>query len=160
MEDRAQRVLAAILGTKLLARRVQGRSFTPTSIATGSLLTLSKQQPVDGITVDSACISELMNNGFAFAAKNVICTEANYSYICFATKGTCKASLSSLMEVSRGTDVYLETADRLRCWQWRDSPCLQPLRQTSPHFNHTYLVCTATTDWIASLFWVAWSSAA
>ena len=40
-----------------------------------------------------------MNNGFVFAAKNAICTEANYSCPCFATKGTCKASLSLLMEV-------------------------------------------------------------
>ena len=47
MEDRAQRILAAILGTKLLARWVQGRSFTSTSIASGNLLTLSKQQTVD-----------------------------------------------------------------------------------------------------------------
>ena len=46
MEDRAQRILAAILGTKLLARWVQRRSFTATSIATGNLLILSKQQPV------------------------------------------------------------------------------------------------------------------
>ena len=70
------------------------------SIATGNLLILSKQQLVDCITVDSACTGELMNYGFAFAAKNAICTEANYSYTCFATKGTCKASLSPLMEVS------------------------------------------------------------
>ena len=67
-------------------------TFLTTSIATGNLLTLSKQQLVDCITVDSACHDELMNNGFVFAAKNAICTEANYSYTCLATKGTCKAS--------------------------------------------------------------------
>ena len=42
----------------------------------------------------------LMNNGFAFTAKNVICTEANYSYTCHASKNDCKASLSPLIEVS------------------------------------------------------------
>ena len=43
------------------------------SNASGNLLTLSKQQLVDGITVDSACTSELMNNGFAFAEKRTSC---------------------------------------------------------------------------------------
>ena len=47
---------------------------------------------MDGITVDSACNGELMNSGFVFATKNVICTQANYSYTCLATKGTYKAS--------------------------------------------------------------------
>ena len=81
-----------------------------TSIATGNLLTLSKRQLVDCITVDSACTGELMNNGFVPAAKNAMCTEANYSYTCLATKGTCKALL---MEVSRGTEAYPQTASRL-----------------------------------------------
>ena len=45
-------------------------------------------------TVDSACNGDPMNNGFAFAAKNAICTEASYSYTCLATKGTCKAAFS------------------------------------------------------------------
>ena len=83
------------------------------SIATDNLMTLSKQQLVDCIAVDSACTGELMNNGFAFAAKNAICTEANYSYTCLATKDTCKASLSPLMKVSRGTETYPQTASRL-----------------------------------------------
>ena len=39
------------------------------SIATGNLLTLSEQQLVDGVTVDSGCNRTLANNGFAFAAK-------------------------------------------------------------------------------------------
>ena len=43
------------------------------------------------------------------AAKNAICTEANHSYTCLATKGTCKAPL---MEVSRGTDVYPEFSEQ------------------------------------------------
>ena len=42
----------------------------------------------------------LMNNGFAFATKNAICTEAIYSYTCLATENDCKASFSPLMEVS------------------------------------------------------------
>ena len=62
------------------------------------------------VTVDSACTDELMNNGFVLAAKNAICTEANYCYTCLATKGTCKAPL---MEVSRGTEAYPQTASRL-----------------------------------------------
>ena len=44
--------------------------------------------------------SELMNNGFAFAAKNAICTETSYSYNVLAIKNDRKASLSLLMEVS------------------------------------------------------------
>ena len=39
------------------------------SIATGNLLTLSEQQLVDDVTVDSGCNGTLANNGFAFAAK-------------------------------------------------------------------------------------------
>ena len=62
------------------------------SITAGNLLTLSEQQLVNCVTVGSACNDELMNNGFVFAAKNAICTEANYSYTCLATKGTYKAS--------------------------------------------------------------------
>jgi len=60
------------------------------SIATGNLLTLSEQQLVDCDTVDSACNGGLMDNGFAFAEKNAMCTEASYSYT--GTKGTCSAS--------------------------------------------------------------------
>ena len=54
------------------------------------------------ITVGSACNGELMNNGFVFAAKNAICTEANYSYPCLATKGTCKASYCNV-EIAHGS---------------------------------------------------------
>ena len=61
-----------------------GSCWTPTttcfesvwSIATGNLLTLSEQQLVDCITVDSGCNGTLTINGFIFAAKNAICTEA------------------------------------------------------------------------------------
>ena len=95
-----------------------GSCWTPTTtcfesvwlIATGNLLTLSEQQLVNCIAVDSTCTGELMNNGFVFATKNAICTEANYSYTCLAIKGTCKAPL---MEVSRGTEAYPQTASRL-----------------------------------------------
>ena len=41
-----------------------------------------------------------MNNGFAFAAKNTICTETSHNYTFFAIKNDRKASLSLLMEVS------------------------------------------------------------
>ena len=40
----------------------------------------------------SACNGELTNNGFVFAVKNAMCTEANRSYSCLATEGTCKTS--------------------------------------------------------------------
>ena len=83
------------------------------SIATGNLLTLSEQQLVNRITVGSACTGGLMSNGFVLAAKNTICTEANYSYTCLATKGTCKGTCKApLMEVSRGTETYPQTASR------------------------------------------------
>ena len=69
-----------------------------TSIATGNLLTLSK------------CTCELMNNGFVLAAKNAICTEANYSYTCLATKGTCKAPLMEVLRGYRGVPTDSEQA--------------------------------------------------
>jgi len=59
-------------------------------IATGDLSPLSEQQLVDCDTVDSGCNGGLMDNGFAFAEKNAMCTEDSYSYT--ARKGTCKAS--------------------------------------------------------------------
>ena len=76
--------------------------FLTTSIATGNLSTLSKQQLVDCITVDSACNDDLMSNGFVFAAKNAICTEANHSYNCLATEGTCKALYCNI-EIGHGS---------------------------------------------------------
>jgi len=45
---------------------------------------------VDCDTVDSACNGGLMDNGFAFAEKNAMCTEESYSNT--RTKGTCSAS--------------------------------------------------------------------
>ena len=65
-------------------------------------MTLSEQQLVDCITVDSACIGELTSNGFVFAVKNVMCTEASHSYSCLATKGTCKA-LNCSVELAQGS---------------------------------------------------------
>ena len=41
-------------------------------------------------TVDSGCNGELMNNAFASAEENAMCTETVYSYT--ATKGICMAS--------------------------------------------------------------------
>ena len=61
---------------------------------------------MDCITVDSACNDELMRNGFDFAGKNAICTEANYRYICFATKGTCKASYCNVELAHGSVKVY------------------------------------------------------
>ena len=43
-----------------------------------------------------------VNNGFAFTAKNAMCTEASYSYTCLATKGTCKASNCNI-ELAQGS---------------------------------------------------------
>ena len=53
-------------------------------------------------TVDSACNGELTNNGFVFAVKNAMCTEANHSYSCLATEGTCKASYCNV-ELAHGS---------------------------------------------------------
>ena len=72
------------------------------SIATGNLLTLSEQQLVNCITVDSACNGELTNNGLVVAVKNAMCTEANHSYSCLATEGTCKASCCNV-ELAQGS---------------------------------------------------------
>ena len=72
------------------------------SIAIGNLLTLSEQQLVNCITVDSACNGELTNNGFVVAVKNAMCTEANHSYSCLATEGTCKVSCCNV-EVAQGS---------------------------------------------------------
>merc|ERR1712136_224941 len=44
-------------------------------IATGDLSPLSEQQLVDCDTVDSGCNGGPMDNGFAFAEKNAMCTE-------------------------------------------------------------------------------------
>jgi C1A family cysteine protease len=60
------------------------------AISTGNLVSLSEQQFVDCDTVDSACNGGLMDNAFAFANKNAICTESSYSYT--GTKGTCSSS--------------------------------------------------------------------
>merc|ERR1711991_17214 len=51
-------------------------------IATGDLSPLSEQQLVDCDTVDSGCNGGLMDDGFAFAEKNAMCTEDSYSYTC------------------------------------------------------------------------------
>merc|ERR1712135_52248 len=50
--------------------------------------------------VDSGCNGGLMDNGFAFAEKNAMCTEDSYSYT--ARKGTCKAS-SCTVGLSQGS---------------------------------------------------------
>merc|ERR1712209_276803 len=66
----------------------------------GDLSPLSEQQLVDCDTVDSGCNGGLMDNGFAFAEKNAMCTEDSYSYT--ARKGTCKAS-SCTVGLSQGS---------------------------------------------------------
>ena len=87
------------------------------SIAFGNLLTLSEQQLVNCITVDSACNGELTNNGFVFAVKNAMCTEVSQPR---AIARLRIATLSSLREVSRGTEAYPTTASRLSCRQWHN----------------------------------------
>ena len=57
-----------------------------------------------------------MNNGFAFAVKNAMCTEASYSYTCLTTKGTCKASNCNVElvqgSVTRYRDVPTDSEQR------------------------------------------------
>ena len=96
MEGRTPRLRATSHGVKLLARWVQDGSFTTTSFREPI------SQRVDGDTVDLGCHDELMNNGFAFAVKNATCTEANHSYSCLTTEGTCKASYCNV-ELAQGS---------------------------------------------------------
>merc|ERR1712039_125122 len=65
---------------------LEGANF----IASNKLVSFSEQQFVDCDKVDSGCQGGLMDNAFAYAEKNAICTEASYAYT--ATGGTCKAS--------------------------------------------------------------------
>ena len=57
-----------------------------------------------------------VNNGFAFAVKNAMCTETSYSYTCLATKGTCKASNCNVElaqgSVTRYKDVPTDSEQR------------------------------------------------
>ena len=66
-------------------------------------------------TVDSACNGGLMDNGFDFAEKNAMCTEATYS--CNAMKGACKASSSTTGfvqgSVTRHEDVFTNSEKAL-----------------------------------------------
>ena len=75
--------------------------------------TMSQQQLADCDTIDSARNGGLMDNGFDFAEKNAMCTEASYSYN--ATKGACQASsrVIGFVEVSRDTRTCSPTARRL-----------------------------------------------
>ena len=80
------------------------------SIATRNLLTLSEQQLVDCITVDSACNGELTSNGFVFVVKNAMCREAVTVTVVSQPRALARlriATLSSLREVSRGTKARL-----------------------------------------------------
>jgi len=59
-------------------------------IATSKSVSLSEQQFVDCDKVaDQGCNGGLMDNAFAYAEKNAICTEASYAYT--GKDGTCKA---------------------------------------------------------------------
>ena len=60
------------------------------AIAAGNLLPSCEQQLVDGVTVDSSCNGELMDNAFIFTKKSVIYTEGSSPYT--AQDGTCSLS--------------------------------------------------------------------
>ena len=77
-----------------------------------NLLTLSKQQLVDCITVDSACTGELMNNGFARREERHL-HRGQLQLHLLRRQGHLQGLLSPLMEVSRGTETYPQTASRL-----------------------------------------------
>jgi len=79
-------------------------------IATGNLVSLSEQQFVDCDKVDSGCNGGLMDNAFAFAEKNALCTEASYPYT--AKDGTCAASSCTVGIPNGGVSGYKDvTAD-------------------------------------------------
>ena len=59
-------------------------------------------QLVDCITIVSVCNGELMNNSFAFAVKNAMCSEASCSYTCSSTKGIGKTSYCNV-EFAQGS---------------------------------------------------------
>ena len=81
MEGRSQRILVANPGTKLLARRVQERSFTTTLF----------REPIS-----------------LSAQKNGLCTEASLSYT--ATKVTCKDSSSTVDSVQGSVTGYKDVS--------------------------------------------------
>merc|ERR1712232_107622 len=61
------------------------------ALATGKLVALSEQQFVDcDKKVDQGCKGGLMDNAFAYAEANAICTEDSYKYT--GVGGSCKAS--------------------------------------------------------------------
>ena len=67
-------------------------------IAAGNLLPLSGQQLLGCDTDDSACNGVFVDNGFAFAEKNDLCTEVSYSCIETVTvrDQTCQMCVASL----------------------------------------------------------------
>ena len=111
-------------------------------LATGNLLPLSEQQLVNCDTVDSGCTGELMNNDFASAEENAVCTETVYSYT--ATKVTCMVS-SPTTGITQGSvtgykDVFTDSAGFDVDSDAATRAHRQP-RETSPRFNRTRLVC-------------------
>ena len=64
------------------------------------MLLLCEQQLVNCDMVDSGCNGELMNNAFASAEENAMCTETGNSYT--VKEGTCKAS-SCKAEIIEGS---------------------------------------------------------
>ena len=130
---------------------------------------------MDCITVDSACNGELTSNGFVFAVKNAMCTEASHSYSCLATKGTCKVSNCNV-EVAQGSvtgykgealmltvaqehvPIAIEAGLVIHdCMAWDR---FRSQFQTSTQEKRLLEVYTAITDWVVILFWIAWFSTA
>lgn len=77
-------------------------------ISQGSLVPLSEQQFVDCDKVDSGCQGGLMDQGFEFAEKNDICTEASYPYR--AVGGSCHASSCTVGIAKGGVAGYKDVA--------------------------------------------------
>merc|ERR1719335_336132 len=78
-------------------------------IATGKLVSISEQQFVDCDHVDNGCGGGLMDNAFAFAEKNALCTEESYSY--HARGGTCQAS-SCTVGIPKGGVTGFKDVDK------------------------------------------------
>ena len=136
----SQRILAATLGMKILARWVQDRSFTTASLREPI------SQLVDSDTVDPGWDGEFMDNAFVFA-RHVHGGQLQLH----RNKGDLHGFESQhqlAQESITDTRTCPKLTGELRCRQWRGNTCLPPLRQTNPHFNRREMIVSSNEGWI------------